>query len=115
MNKNKALEVMLTEKCCVERQEDISKCDRRCGECDLLLPTEEVLQAYDFVINMLTEKERPQGEWIKITKNGTIPVEYICSVCGRKIFDNYDHQIPQSEFCPFCHCGADMRGGADND
>jgi DNA-directed RNA polymerase subunit RPC12/RpoP len=54
--------------------------------------------------------ERPQGKWIKITKDGTIPVEYICSACGRKIFDNYEHQIPQSEFYPFCHCGADMRG-----
>lgn len=56
MNKNKALEVMLTEKCCVMRQEDISKCDRRCSECDLCLPTEEVLQAYDFVIDLLTIK-----------------------------------------------------------
>ena len=56
---------------------------------------------------------RPQGDWIKITKNGTIPVEYICSVCGRKIFDNYELSVPQSVYYPFCHCGADMRGGAE--
>lgn len=61
--------------------------------------------------NKEAEKARPQGEWIKITKNGTIPVEYICSVCGRKIFDNYELSVPQSVYYPFCHCGADMRGG----
>ena len=53
---------------------------------------------------------RQTGEWIKITKDGTVPVEYICSKCGRKIFDNSAHIVPINEFYPFCHCGADMRG-----
>lgn len=102
MNKNKALEVMLTEKCCVERQEDISKCDKRCGECDLLLPTEEVLQAYDFVINMLT---RPQGKWI-YHKNWYREEEcpWECSECGTCSDNNMN-------FCG--ECGAKME--ADND
>lgn len=55
------------------------------------------------------ENERPQGEWIKVTKAGTVPVEYICSLCRRKIYDNYELTIPIDEFYPFCHCGADMR------
>lgn len=63
----------------------------------------------EFISDKILE-ERPQGKWIKITKNGTIPVEYICSVCGRKIFDNYELSVPQSVYYPFCHCGADMRG-----
>lgn len=62
------------------------------------------------IIDGKTNFPRPQGKWIKITKNGTIPVEYICSVCGRKIFDNYELSVPQSVYYPFCHCGADMRG-----
>ena len=51
-----------------------------------------------------------QGEWIKITRKGTVPVEYVCSCCGRKIYDDYELSTPMSEFYPFCHCGADMRG-----
>ena len=76
--------------------------------------SDKYIEALDLAIKGL-RNERPHGKWIKITKNGTIPVEYICSVCGRKIFDNYEHQIPQSEFYPYCHCGADMRGGQEND
>lgn len=109
MNKNKALEVMLTEKCCVERQEDISKCDRRCCECDLLLPTEEVLQAYDFVINMLTEKERPHGKWIKINPEARGYAEFFrCSVCLSNVQLSYWDKECEYEYCP--NCGADMRG-----
>lgn len=109
MNKNKALEVMLTEKCCVERQEDISKCDRRCGECDLLLPTEEVLQAYDFVINMLTEKERPHGKWI-YHEDWYLGEEspWECSECGT-CYDYGDN----TNFCG--ECGADMRERGDRE
>lgn len=60
------------------------------------------------------ESERKKGEWIKVTKAGTVPVEYICSLCRRKIYDNYELTIPIDEFYPFCHCGADMRkGGAE--
>ena len=56
-------------------------------------------------------EERPQGKWIKVTKAGTVPVEYICSLCRRKIYDNYELTTPIDEFYPFCHCGADMRKG----
>lgn len=97
MNRNKALEVMLTEKCCVERQEDASKCDRRCGECDLLLPTEEVLQAYDFVINMLTEKKRPKGEWKVIGRNVPNNIWHVfCPKCNCDMFTEF------TSYCPNC-------------
>jgi len=56
------------------------------------------------------EFERPQGEWIKITREGIVPVEYVCSCCGRKINVDYERSIPMSVFYPYCHCDADMRG-----
>ena len=49
MTQERIIEIMQTEKECVLRQ-DTDKCDRNCGKCDLVLPTEEVLQAYDAVI-----------------------------------------------------------------
>lgn len=77
-----------------------------------LIPNEEICSK-SIIANAPTIEERPTGEWIKITKTRTVPVEYICSVCGRKIFDNYGHLIPQSVFYPYCHCGARMEDGED--
>lgn len=51
------------------------------------------------------------GKWIKITKDGITPIEYICSNCGRTVKSYYDEYIITKDF-PFCHCGADMRGDA---
>ena len=58
----------------------------------------------DLIDNAPTVEERPQGEWICITKS-TFPQyqpdEYKCSECsGPSSIEYY--------FCP--HCGADMRG-----
>lgn len=44
------LKVLKTERECIVRQSDLSKCDRRCGECDLCLSDEEILEVYDFLI-----------------------------------------------------------------
>ena len=55
----KILKVIKTERECVIRQGDISKCDRRCSECDLCLSEEEILEVYDFLIKgyeMLLDK-----------------------------------------------------------
>ena len=55
----KILKVIKTERECVIRQRDISKCDRRCSECDLCLSEEEILEVYDFLIKgyeMLLDK-----------------------------------------------------------
>lgn len=84
---------------------DIKLCIRYCKNND----------EYSYVTDGFSiQEERPQGEWIKVTKAGTVPVEYICSLCRRKIYDNYELTTPIDEFYPFCHCGADMRkGGAE--
>ena len=50
MTTEKILKVLKTERECIKRQGNISKCDRRCGECDLCLPDDEILEVYDFLI-----------------------------------------------------------------
>jgi hypothetical protein len=52
-----------------------------------------------------TVNERPQGEWLEVTK-GIDSNTYKCPFCGRLI--NCDK--PRLKLYPFCHCGADMRG-----
>ena len=57
---------------------------------------------------------RPQGEWRE--KYCDYGVYYRCSNC-HKMPPNYECDYKEgaikTNFCP--HCGADMRGGADND
>ena len=59
--------------------------------------------------NAPTVEERPQGEWIeKVERRGCFAGDktvysYTCPFCGVKEFKKY----------PFCHCGADMRGGRE--
>jgi len=50
--------------------------------------------------------ERPQGEWIPLSAHNI----YRCSECGRTIELTIDETL--SDY-PYCHCGADMRGGAE--
>lgn len=52
MNMNRVTEILKIEKECVERQ-DTPQCNRDCGNCDLLLPTEEVKQAYTLAIGCI--------------------------------------------------------------
>lgn len=54
--------------------------------------------------NGIPYEERPQGEWIKEDE-----VHSKCSLCG---FKYADYRI-LFDFCPYC--GADMRGGKENE
>lgn len=63
------------------------------------------------------ELERPTGEWIfiDILEDDNFPMDkgskiYECSVCGRRIWTFCEDL---TDFYPFCHCGADMRKGAE--
>lgn len=53
---------------------------------------------------------RSQGEWIE-TQRGIHVTDYKCSCCGRTVRDDTGYDV--SKDYPFCHCGADMRGGAE--
>lgn len=52
MTNEKAIEVIKTERRCVLR--NIRGCDRDCGKCDLVLPDEDILTAYDMAIRALS-------------------------------------------------------------
>ena len=54
MTNELAIEVLETEKKCVKR--NIAGCCRECAECDLVLPDEEILGAYDWAIRLLSEE-----------------------------------------------------------
>ena len=49
-----AIKVIRTEKECVLRQ-NTDECNRCCEDCDLLLPTEDVLKGYDMAISALKQ------------------------------------------------------------
>lgn len=72
---------------------------------------EEVREALLMAISVLSDKERPQGEWVQVTPYNLEEQIFICSRCHRDI------KISKSSIgllyikYPFCHCGADMRGG----
>lgn len=52
---------------------------------------------------------RPQGEWIK-EPNGKTTDIYRCSICGRSILLCKNADLSKY---PFCHCGAEMKGGTE--
>lgn len=56
------------------------------------------------------EPERKKGEWIEL---GNSSHNYICSLCGRMLVGVTDGKNRVAKNYPFCHCGADMRGGHD--
>ena len=60
--------------------------------------------------NRLLKERRPQGEWIVLVDEDNIQT-CKCSICGRMV------DIANREFdkFPYCHCGAKMKGGAEND
>ena len=47
------IRVIQTERECVARQQ----CDRDCGRCDLVMDADEILAAYDYVLDILKEKK----------------------------------------------------------
>ena len=55
MTSREAAGVIKFEKACVLRQ-DTPECHRNCKKCDLLLPTEDVLTAYDIAIKALEQE-----------------------------------------------------------
>lgn len=63
----------------------------------------------DLIDNALTVEERPEGKWIYEYDDF-----YHCSICGRVICTEWDKLSLKNDF-PFCHCGADMKGGAENE
>lgn len=53
MTPERVLELLKIERECIKRNK--FGCDRKCGECDLVQDTEELLEMYDTVIERLKE------------------------------------------------------------
>ena len=52
-------------------------------------------------------QEVRHGRWVLITKDGIVPAEFLCSVCGRKISHSGVKDMVSIHY-PYCHCGAKM-------
>ena len=53
MSNELAIEVLETEKKCVKR--NIAGCCRECAECDLVLPDDVIVSAYDWAIRLMSD------------------------------------------------------------
>ena len=66
MNIQEVVDILKTEKECVERQGTLACPNRDCKNCDLLLPTEDVLKAYTLAIDYIKESaniKNRTGKW----------------------------------------------------
>lgn len=55
-DRERILKVLKTERECVSRD-----CNRKCGECDLTLERNDILDAYDAIISMLSDPAEKEG------------------------------------------------------
>ena len=65
MNISRVIDILKTEKECVERAgtgTPNKSCERNCADCDLLLDDEEILQAYTFTIKCMENMRGGQDE-----------------------------------------------------
>ena len=107
MTREEAIEIIKTERECVERNTQ-NECDRDCINCDLLRADEEIFSAYDMAIEALQEPERKKGHWEDFDCGNS----YRCTSCG-EIWTLNDGTPEKNNmnYCP--KCGADMRGESE--
>lgn len=68
-------------------------------------------ELYDMISTLPSaETERKTGHWIEIASSNHT---YKCSVCGRLLVNITDGKNNVAKNYPYCHCGADMRGEAN--
>ena len=80
--------------------------------------------AYDSAINALRNVPAADvapvvhGRW-KLRRKGDWTSVFACSVCGRRETiaesESYNSQLKMPREYPYCHCGAMMDGGNEND
>lgn len=86
MTRKEAAGVIKFEKACVLRQ-DTPRCNRDCKKCDLLLPTEDVLTAYDMAIKALEQEPR----WIPVSERMPEPrIDVWCNSDMGQMVGYYD-------------------------
>ena len=63
MTRAEVIEMLKTEKACVERQDRKPQCNRYCESCDLCMPIEKVLEGYELAIQALE-----QTRWMPVSE-----------------------------------------------
>lgn len=63
MTNEEVIDVIKTESECVRKAEN---CDRNCGKCSLVMPTENILEAYDVAIRSIKTLDKIQTEMEQI-------------------------------------------------
>ena len=104
MTRQEIIEVLIIERTCVERQ-GTPLCDRKCEACDLCLPTDKVVKAYEQTIDILHQEPSRKGYWTSTvcyarTDNGVLLMGFECSECGKITFISPAMHTPKG--CPFC-------------
>lgn len=56
MTLREIIKVLETEKECVLRQGNPKKCNRKCADCDLVLPDKDIINAYNYCILVLKKR-----------------------------------------------------------
>ena len=111
MTREEAQAVIMNEQKCIDRAD---RCNRDCGNCDLVMDEKIINEVYNFAIKALEQTKRKSGKWYKPV--GMMPPEYAgvyrCSKCDEVAMRDWKHHKQVlSNFCP--NCGADMREGQD--
>lgn len=96
------INILKTRKQCVLR-ETYNECNRDCENCDLALPSNDILKAYDIAIDALMKQSVNLGKWRHYEGMLT------CSICGSEYYadsmmEQCGDEVPH--FCP--NCGTDM-------
>lgn len=92
-------------------------CDKERANEHFIFGIESVLE---YVQNLPAADVAPvvHGRW-KLLHKGDWTSVFVCSVCGRRETitesDSYNSRIKMPRKYPYCHCGARMDGGNDND
>ena len=92
-----------------EMVKTISTCECNCLNCKVCYSWKLCEALYN-----AGYRKQSEGEWkYQFTLDGDR--FYECSVCGRQVVINClcNKKRNASEFYPYCHCGAKMKGGAE--
>ena len=85
MTKERVHDIMENELRCVQRA-GTNRCDRKCEDCDLLMDTDEIVEAYGMVIKMLEKgeiEETGHWEWDPNGMDWNLGA-WVCSKCHAK-------------------------------
>lgn len=89
MTNKEAIDILFTEWKCVDRNDGIH-CDRKCEDCDLVLPVEHIRDAYNLAIAALENKADKNLN----DRYGYIGIETLLDFCG----NSKDHAVTPNDF-----------------